>query len=220
MRRHAGAHSDVRDYLEETTGTSVTYVATPAAFVRGQPGLASSGRDYVYLAPLAVSRGGERSCWLWLGVWSTVDRQARDEDASPLGSGPCRSLQTTNRWTSIRSPSIRVRPDLSRIPYATPVPPTQEFMVQVTRSQLQRLGRARTLTLVDRPDGGAARLWRGDDHAVAVLSHFAEEAGAPGWIPLRCRPMTEVRVMAVAGPAPGITWQRSLATAKELDMQF
>ena len=44
--------SDVREYLEEVTGTNITYVTTAAAFVSEQPGLASSGRDYVYLAPI------------------------------------------------------------------------------------------------------------------------------------------------------------------------
>jgi hypothetical protein len=174
------ARPDVRDYLEETTGTSVTYVATPAAFVRGQPGLAASGRDYVYLAPLAVSRSGERSSWLWLGVWSTVDRQARDETAKPLRLGPLQ-IVADGEPMDLDSQSVDSRPaDLNRIPYATPVSPTQELMVRVTGSQLQRLGRAHTLVLVDRPDGGAARSWRGDDHAVAVLSHFAEATAGPG----------------------------------------
>jgi hypothetical protein len=53
-------------------------------------------------------------------------------------------------------------------------------MIRVTRTQLQRLGRARSLMLVDRPAEGATRQWRGDDHAIAVLSLFAEETGAPG----------------------------------------
>ena len=173
------ARPDVRNYLEEGTGTSVTYMANPAAFVHGQPGLASSGRDYVYLAPLAVSRGGERSCWLWLGIWSTVDRQARDEGASPLSLGPLQ-IVADNEPIDLEFKSADSRPaGLSRIPYDTPVPPTQEFMVEVTRTQLQRLGRARTLTLVDRPAGGGARQWRGDDRAVGMLANFAEDAGAP-----------------------------------------
>lgn len=173
-------NSEVRDYLDEANGTSVTYVTTPAAFVHGQPGLASSGRDYVYLAPLAVSRGGERTCWLWLGIWSTVDRQVRNEGASPLSIGPLQIVADNEPMDLVWQP-VAARPaGLSRIPYATPVLPTQELMVQVTRTQLQRLGRARTLTLVDRPDDSGARQWRTDDRAVAVLSHFAEDAGAPG----------------------------------------
>jgi hypothetical protein len=170
--------SDVREYLEEATGSSVTYVTTPAAFVSEQPGLASSGRDYVYLAPIVVSRGGERSCWLWLGVWSTVDRQARNEDASPLRLG---SLQIVadNEPMDLDPQSADSNPaGIRRIPYATPVPPTQELLVPVTRSQLQRLGSARVLTLIDRPAGEVSRLWRGNDRAAAVLSHIAEEAGA------------------------------------------
>jgi len=170
--------SDVREYLEEATGSSITHVTTPAAFVSEQPGLASSGRDYVYLAPIIVSRGGERTCWLWLGVWSTVDRQARNEDASPLRLGALQ-IVADNEPMDLDPQSADSNPaGIRRIPYATPVPPIQELLVPVTRSQIQRLGRARVLTLTDRPAGGASRLWRGDERAAAVLSHFAEEAGA------------------------------------------
>lgn len=169
----------VRDYLEEATGSSVTHVAAPAAFVHGQPGLASSGRDYVYLAPISVSQGGQRTYWLWLGVWSTVDRQARSEAASPLKLG---SLQIVadDEPMGVETQPVGSRPaGLERLPYATPVRPIQEWLVEITRTQLQRLGRARTLALVDHPDDGAVRRWRGDDRAVAVLSDFAAEVGVP-----------------------------------------
>jgi hypothetical protein len=172
------ARSDVREYLEEATGTTITFVSTPAAFVREQPGLASSGRDYVYLAPIAVSRGGERSCWLWLGIWSTVDRQARNEGAAPLRLGTLQIL-VDNEPMDMDPQSVDSHPaGIRQIPYATPVPPTQELLAPITCSQLQRLGRARALTLSDQPAGDAARLWRGDDHAAAMLSHFADPTGA------------------------------------------
>jgi hypothetical protein len=173
------ARSDVREYLEEATGSSITYVTRPAAFVSEQPGLASSGRDYVYVAPIAVSRGGERSCWLWLGVWSTVDRQARNESASPLRLGPLQ-IVADGEPMDMDPQSAESNPaGIRRAPYATPVPPTQELLVPVTGSQIRRLGRARVLTLIDRPAGGASRLWRADDRVARLLSHFSEEAGAP-----------------------------------------
>jgi hypothetical protein len=170
--------ADVRDYLEEATGTSITYVTEPVAFVSEQPGLASSGRDYVYLAPLLISSGGQRSCWLWLGTWSTIDRQARDEGASPLRLGVLQ-IVADNEPMDLDTQSDDLQPvGLRRIPYATPVPAIQEFLVPVTRSQLQRLSRARVLTLTDRQVGGASRVWRSDEHAVAVLRHLADEIGA------------------------------------------
>ncbi len=174
-----GRSAEMRDYLEEATGTSVTHVTTPAAFMHGEPGLASRGRDYVYLAPLAVSRGGEHSSWLWLGVWSTVDRQARDDTAAPLVLG---SLQIVadDEPMDLEVQAVESRPaGLGRIPYETPVAPAQELMAQVTRTQLQRLGRASALALVDRPPDGVARRWRADDGAIAMLKLFAEEAAAP-----------------------------------------
>jgi len=175
---HTPAGSAVQEYLEAATGTTITYVTTPAAFVIDQSGLASSGRDYVYVAPIIVSQGGERSSWLWLGVWSTVDRQARNGDASPLRLGTLQ-IVADNEPMDLDPQSADFMPmGVRRIPYATPVPPTQELLVPVTRSQIQRLGHARVLALTDRPADGPSRLWRGNDQAAAVFSQFAEEAGA------------------------------------------
>ena len=174
---HTPARSTVQEYLEEATGATITYVTTPAAFVIDQPGLASSGRDYVYVAPIVVSQGGERSCWLWLGVWSTVDRQARNEDASTLSLGALQ-IVADNDPMDLDPQSADLKPmGVLRIPYETPVPPIQELLVPVTRSQIQRLGHARVLTLTDRPADGTSRLWRGNEQAAAVFSHFADEAG-------------------------------------------
>jgi hypothetical protein len=174
------ADSGVRDYLEESTGTSISYVLAPAAFVRGQPGLASSGRDYVYVAPLAVSRGGQRSYWLWLGVWSTVDRQIHHEGASHVSLGTVQLVADGEPMDiEVRVPDARPA-GLDRVPYETPVRPSQELVAQLTRSQLQRLGRAQSLGLVDRLADGAPRAWQGDELAVAAFRHFAEEALAAG----------------------------------------
>jgi hypothetical protein len=68
-------------------------------------------------------------------------------------------------------------------PYSTPVPPVQEFFVPITRTQLQRIGSAHVLMLVDRQEGEASRSWRSDGPAANLLSQLAEEAGAPGMNP-------------------------------------
>ncbi|MEO8225224.1 MAG: hypothetical protein ABI661_10505 [Gammaproteobacteria bacterium] len=174
------AKSDVQESLEETTGSNITYVTTAAAFVSDQPGLASGGRDYVYLAPILVSRGGDHTCWLWLGVWSTIDRQARNADVKPLKLGALQIVADDEPMDLDPQFADSHPTGVRQIPYATPVPPIQEFLVPVTRTQLQRLGSARVLTLVDRQEGEASRSWRGDGRAASLLSQLAEEAGAPG----------------------------------------
>jgi len=169
----------MRDHLDESTGTTITYVTEPAVFMSEQPGLASSGRDYVYLAPLRISTGGVQSCWLWLGAWSTIDRRARDEGANPLSLGAVQ-LVVDGEPMDLDPQSTDALPGgMRRIPYATPVSPAQEFLVPVTRSQLRRLGRAHDLALVDRQDGGAPRTWTVDERGVVVLRQFAGELGAP-----------------------------------------
>lgn len=170
--------SAVQEYLEEATGSTITHVTTPVVFVSKQPGLASSGRDYVYLAPIIVNSGGQHSCWLWLGVWSTIDRQARDTEASPLRLGTLQ-IVSDHEPMDLDSPAAgALPPGLRQIPYATPVPPIQELLIPVTCSQIRRLGSAQVLTLTDRPGSGAARVWQADTSAVAVLNRFSREAGA------------------------------------------
>jgi hypothetical protein len=170
--------SDIRQVFEEPTGSNITYVRKPGAFVSEQPGLASSGRDYIYVAPVVVNRGGERSCWLWFGVWSTIDRQARNEEASPLRLGFFEIL-VDGEPMDMEPQSAEAHPTgIRRVVYETPVPPAQELLVAVTRSQLERLGSARVLTLIDHPADGAARLWRGDDRVAAVLRQVAEAVGS------------------------------------------
>ncbi len=170
--------SDVEEYLEEATGSTITYVKTSAAFVREQRGLASSGRDYVYLAPLIVNSRGQHSCWLWLGVWSTIDRQARDIEASPLRLGTLQ-IVADDEPMDLDSPAAgALPPGLRQIPYATPVPPIQELLIPVTCSQIRRLGASQVLTLTDRPEGGVSRVWHADQRTVAVLSRFSQDAAA------------------------------------------
>ncbi len=167
-------HSEVRQYLEEVTGTSVTYVRAPITFLHEAPGLASSGCDYIYLAPLAFSRGGERSFWLWLGVWSTVDRKARNERASPLSIGPIRIL-ADGEPMELNLQSAESNPaGIRRMPYSTPVATNREYLARITHSQLDRLGHARVLVLTDSPAGRMTRIWRSDDRAAAVLGGFTE----------------------------------------------
>lgn len=180
--------SELREYLEEATGTTVIQAREPAAFVHAVPELAASGRDYVELGPLLVSRGGERSFWLWLGVWSTVDRGVRREGAQPLGLGPVWILADGEPMELELQPADASQAGVRELPYATPVAPIEAFLVALTPSQVLRLGQARGLALADAPDGPADRLWTGDEHAVEVFRSFAERTAPAGLTPARTDP--------------------------------
>ncbi len=60
-------------------GNGVTHVlpGRPMQFAARQPGLAVPGADFMYVAPVGVSRRGALRHYLWLGVRSTVDRRLR-----------------------------------------------------------------------------------------------------------------------------------------------
>ena len=63
-------------YLDETTGVSVSMMMNPMTFYSEDPRLAVNARDFASLGALEVNRVGERSYYLWLGLWSTIDRRS------------------------------------------------------------------------------------------------------------------------------------------------
>lgn len=71
------------EYLDETTGATVTVASKPLIFALRQSVLAANARDYVSLTGAEVDRSGEQSVYLVVFVWSTIDRRgpARDRRA-------------------------------------------------------------------------------------------------------------------------------------------
>ncbi|MEM1260904.1 MAG: hypothetical protein AAGH76_00765 [Pseudomonadota bacterium] len=70
-----GAQTRLLDEVD--TGGGVTHIKPqkPLTFVAKQPGYAVPGADYVFVAPVGVSRRGRLKHYLWLGARSTVDRK-------------------------------------------------------------------------------------------------------------------------------------------------
>ena len=48
-------------YIEASTGTTITRVAEPLVLFSDDPSFAVNVRDYVYVAPLAVNRAGHNT---------------------------------------------------------------------------------------------------------------------------------------------------------------
>jgi hypothetical protein len=62
-----------REYLDDQSGATVSYVARPLVFARERTERAESVRDYVNLTAATVNRGGKRDYVLIAYVWSTLD---------------------------------------------------------------------------------------------------------------------------------------------------
>lgn len=171
------------EYIEESTGATITRVAGPMVLFSDDPAFAANARDYLYAAPLAVNQSGQRSWWLWLGLWSTIDRAVSIGEIAPedivgfllLADGEPMELDAGARVAAI--------PGVPRLPYATPVATARNFFLPLTRSQAARLGNARELAIRTESAHRATRTWQrwgGDESA---LRDFAEATGAGAGAP-------------------------------------
>jgi hypothetical protein len=164
------------EYLEEATGTTITQVAVPLILFRDDPTLAANVRDYVYAAPLAVNRGGQRSYWMWLGLWSTIDRGVSGGD---IDDGDVTGVQLLLDGEPVEldvSARLGEVPGVRRVPYSAPVSSARNLFVPLTASQVARLGRARTVAIRTGFTGQPARLWQPWTVDGSGLKEFAELA--------------------------------------------
>lgn len=62
-------------YVDEMTGVTVRAMTHPVTFYIDNPSLAVNARDFASLAAIETNRGGQYSYYLWVGLWSTIDRR-------------------------------------------------------------------------------------------------------------------------------------------------
>jgi len=62
----------VREQLDTLTGVTVLSATQPVVLYSDNSGYAAHARDYVYLGPIEVNNMGQRTYFLWLGIWSTM----------------------------------------------------------------------------------------------------------------------------------------------------
>jgi hypothetical protein len=78
----AAAPQRPAEYLDETTGATITSVEVPLVFARARPELAYGARDYVTLAAANVNRSGHVEQVLVGYLWSTIDPRMRHDPES------------------------------------------------------------------------------------------------------------------------------------------
>lgn len=148
------------EYLDDSTSATITRVDQPFLFFSDDPARAANARDYLNAAPLAVNQAGKRSWWLWLGLWSTIDRGITVGDAR-LGDiqgvqliidGEPMDLDMGGRVERI--------PGVTRPPYEAPVPTARNLVVPLTGSQVARLSRGTSVVLRTEMTSGPALLWQ------------------------------------------------------------
>ena len=168
------------EYLDESTGATITRVEEPLILFSDDPAHAANARDYIQAAPLAVNQAGKHSWWLWLGLWSTIDRGASPggvQRADVAGILLLVDGEPMELDIGARAESI---PGLGRLPYATPVATARNILLPLTASQVTRLSRASSVAIRTEMTGGGTLLWQPWTRS-GSWQNFAELAAAdPG----------------------------------------
>lgn len=148
------------EYLDETSGVTITRVAAPFTLYSDDPSRAANERDYLDAAPLALNRSGKYSWWLWLGEWSTIDRGASGGDTrlpdiavlQLIVDGEPMELDIQARADHI--------PGVGPLPYVGTVATARSILLPLTASQVARLSRATSLSIRTEMASGDARHWQ------------------------------------------------------------
>ena len=166
----------VTERLDPLTGVTVLRSTAPLIFYHDNSSYAAHARDYIYVGPIEVNRMGERSHYLWLGIWSTIrDDERGFTDRSGFESvvlfvdGEPFPLELAG-WTL---ESIGV----SEPVYVKPVASAADAYYRVTLDQVRLLATAQRIDL----RVGAARptlyeLWDQQGPAVEGLVEFGRRA--------------------------------------------
>ena len=170
------------EYLDEATGATITRVEAPFTFYSDDPSRAANARDYLDAAPLAVNQAGRYSWWLWLGVWSTIDRGASGGDAQLADIAAIQLIIDGEPMElDMHARTDRI-PDGGPLPYTATVP-ARNILLPLTGSQVARLGRAASISMRTEMADGEVRHWQSWVRR-GSWTGFAELAAAhPGLLP-------------------------------------
>jgi len=164
--------ANLRQYLDEATGTTVTGLQEPIIFSHAEPSVAANARDYIYVGPLETNRMGQRAYYLWFGEWSSVDRirspKSEDnglEDIIVLLDGVPMDLHDS----LVSSAKTRI----IEAPYSAPVSSARSVYMRVSRDQLGAIAKADKVVI---RVGGASRiitydLWSGNIASFGAITN-------------------------------------------------
>ncbi len=146
------------EYLDDATGATLTRVEQPFLLFSDDPARAANARDYLSAAPLAVNQSGRRSWWLWLGLWSTIDRGVSVGDPQLADVTAIQLIVDGEPMELDLGARVDRIPGVTTVPYAAPVATARSFILPLTGSQVTRLGRGTSIlirTELDRRRGPA-----------------------------------------------------------------
>lgn len=163
----------MREHLEETTGATINHLVEPLRFFHEEPTFAANARDYLFAGPVEVNRSGQRSYWLWIGAWSTLDHGWQDIGALCKAIERLQVLADGQPMELDMSRSAAEVPGVGSAPYHTPVAAHPAVFVPVTRSQLLTMAGAGHLMIRTQTPGGEWCDWQPWSQPEAGFQAFA-----------------------------------------------
>jgi hypothetical protein len=164
----------LRQTLDERTALVLTGVNTPLVLYKEQPQLAVNAREYVQVAPLEINRRGELRYYLWMGIWSTIDRGPTTDverrfqhvylfvDEEPM------ELEVASWALDDHGTGLHF--------YSRQVTTAVDAYYAVTADQVRRIGAAREVYLVSGADPeGRYHAWQWDASALTAFADYAQD---------------------------------------------
>jgi hypothetical protein len=166
---------DVREYMDGTTGSTITAANQAMILYSEEPLLAANTRDYISIGPVEVNKSGQRSYLLWTGIWTTIDRPGLSEETVSWLIDPIYFLVDGEPMEFALMP----RAGIVDSPYRSSVPGLIEGYYAITRNQIGRLATAADLRIRVSINGSPAkiyRLWSRNINSFADFSGFLGDA--------------------------------------------
>jgi len=159
--------------MDPLTAVTVTRSARPLVFYRDQSARAAHARDFINLGPFQVNRMGDYHYFLWVGIWSTLPDELRDDDRD--GFETLTLFVDGEPWSL---PIAGWTPDSfggSDSVFLKPVASATDAYYEVTLDQIRLLSSASDVRL--QSGGafpGAYELWDDEQPAFAAMREFVD----------------------------------------------
>lgn len=163
--------------LDPKTAVNVTLMAEPWVFARPVPMLAANARDYLNVGVMESNRMGERTYWLCVVSWSTIDR-------SPYAaaSAPARPERIRLGWKDTfleLSPAAggRAAAGLSAPAFTGPAERFADAWYPITSDDVLRLGAAVPATVALVTADGTGTTYDAWQAGPSAMTEFLKATG-------------------------------------------
>jgi hypothetical protein len=162
---------DVREYMDGTTGSTITAANQAMILYSEEPLLAANTRDYISIGPVEVNKSGQQSYLLWIGMWTTIDRPDFSEETANRQLDPIYFLIDGEPMEF----NFVSRAGIEQAPYSSSAPGAIEGYYATTRNQIERFAAAADLRIsvsIDESPAKIYRLWSRNTNSFADFSEF------------------------------------------------